>query len=241
MKKIKFFVAVAALMVCSTASAQFTSSSRSNSSVNTEGWNDIYVQYNIVKNGAYDDLDKDTKKEVSGTINGFSVGYNKAINISPSMPLFLLIGGAFEYNFKSEDYTESHSSSRYEYEYSGNAISLKVPVSVTYHFDLSDQFGIEPFAGLNARYYISGKIKEEWSRYYNDKLEKSDSEEGDPFDKDDAKNPANRFIIGGQIGVTAVFSNQFTATLSFDHDLTKIHDDLDDKCYRINIGIGYRF
>jgi len=60
----KYFVFAFMAMVAAAAQAQIVSS-RSSRVTTTErisdhpkGWNDIYVQYNMLKNGAYDDLDK---------------------------------------------------------------------------------------------------------------------------------------------------------------------------------------
>ena len=247
MKKILTLVTV--LLSSISVSAQFMNAG-SSSSENSDGWNEVYVQYNIVKNGGYDKLDKVTKDDVSGTMNGFTVGYNKAFSISQTTPVYLLVGGAFEYNFKSADYSYDYGYSssygsykyRYDYDYSFKAYSIKVPVSITYHYDINEKIAIEPFAGLNARYYLSAKIDRKYEHYLNGKLRDSKDDTIDPFSSDDTnKNTANHFILGGQIGVTAVFNKNITATVSYDTDFSKVHDKLDDKCYRFNFGVGYRF
>lgn len=241
MKRLFFVTAV--LLSSISVNAQFTNTRNSESS-EFQGWNDFYIQYNMVKNGGYDDLNKKDKEWVPKSVNGLSIGYNRAINIVPSNPLYLLVGGAFEYNFVKEE-------TDYSREYKGNAFSLKTPVSLIYHFDLGDNFAIEPYAGLNARYYFSASLKvtqDDLIQDYvvngvtNSFLIKGFNEEYDPFNKKDTDgDPANHFILGGQIGITAVIAKHFTISASYDHDFTKVHDLLDDKCYRFNIGIGYRF
>ena len=208
----KYLTLVTVLLCTISVKAQFTNSSKSSDF--PKGWNDIYVQYNLVKNGAYDDLDKDVKNNVSGFVNGVSIGYTRAIGVSSSVPLYLLVGGAFEYNFKSVDYTEKSRYEEIKEDYSGNVFSFKVPVSITYHFDISDNFALEPFAGVNARYYISAKLIAD-KEYYYDGRSYSKSKDWDAFSSDDTdNNTANHFIIGAQLGLTAVFSNKFTATIN---------------------------
>lgn len=253
MKKYLVFAIMAFIAVAAQAQIVSSRSSRVTTtktiSEHPKGWNDIYVQYNMLKNGVYDDLSKDAKDAIPSSINGITIGYNRAINIAPSIPLYLLVGGAFEYNFVSADYGDSEKDSYYSYSYSedykGRALSVKIPVSVTYHFDLGEKFALEPYAGLNARFYISasGDYDRTSTFTYDGRTEKeSRSSDINFFDKDDTNgHTANRFVFGGQIGVTAVIAKRFTATFAFDSDFTKIHDDVDNKCYRFNFGIGYRF
>ncbi len=247
--KTKTLMAAAMLLFSSSAFAQFTSSS--SSSDISSGWNDVYVQYNIMKNGALSDVSKvdDDYDWIPSSINGFTVGYNRAISLTSSIPLYLLVGGAFEYNFKSADKSESYEDTYYPYKLSeelkGKTFSLKVPVSVTYHFDLGDKFALEPFAGLNLRYYFSASSSRKRSYTYTsssgESLHGSETKDYDAFNKEDVDKTANRFLIGCQIGVTAVIAKKFTATISYDRDLSKVHDYFDDKCYRFNFGLGYRF
>lgn len=200
--KIKTLLFAAALMVCASASAQFTtSSSRSSSSSQLErGWNSVYVQYNAQKFRGTDDSD------FLKSMNGVTVGYNRGIGLSSSIPLYLEIGGGVQYSAKSKDDVDFH------------LLSAIVPVSVIYHFNIPNSIvAIEPLAGLNFRYNIWGEIKDKSGdddgyRYSYDETE--DNKTNIFSDKDTGDNPAERFQVGVHFGVNVVF-NKFVLGVKY--------------------------
>lgn len=218
--KFKTLLLAAAMMVCASASAQFTNASSKKSSSSTEvtsGWNNLYVQYNSHKFN-----DNKVAEFDNGSMDGFTIGYNRGIGLSNSMPLYLEVGGGLQYSTGSNDDEDMHM------------LSVVAPVSVLYHFSIPNStIGIEPLAGLNFRYNGWGEIKDE-----DDKL--------DPFSKDDYDDPANRFQVGLHLGVNAVFK-KFVLGLKYNIGLSnfwKVKGDYVTTNVKFNtftISAGYRF
>lgn len=227
MKKIKFF-AVAAMMAASTgASAQFTggSSTSSSSSSNSDGWSTFYVEYNPVSyNVDYSGADDES-------MTAFSLGYSKAFPVSPGTPLFIEVGLAGQYTFKS-DFLDTD-------DVDFSMISARVPVTLAYKFDLNNSsVSIIPFAGAYARYNIVGKVK--YSGGTKDKdwdlFDKKDMEElGLTFDE----KAFNRFQIGWQIGAKAKIGDSFLVGLSYGSDFSEISKKV--KVSTTAITLGYTF
>lgn len=208
-------------MVCASASAQFTNASSKKSSSSTEvtsGWNNLYVQYNSHKFN-----DNDNALFHKGSMDGFTIGYNRGIGLSSSMPLYLEVGGGLQYSTGSNDDVDVH------------LLSVVAPVSVLYHFSFPNStIGIEPLAGLNFRYNGWGEIKDDEDTY-------------DPFSDDDTDdNPANRFQVGLHLGVNAVFK-KFVLGLKYNIGLSnfwKFKGDYETTNVKFNtftISAGYRF
>ena len=219
--KFKTLLLAAALMVCASASAQFTNASSKKSSSSTEvtsGWNNLYVQYNSHKFN-----DNDNALFHKGSMDGFTIGYNRGIGLSSSMPLYLEVGGGLQYSTGSNDDVDVH------------LLSVVAPVSVLYHFSFPNStIGIEPLAGLNFRYNGWGEIKDDEDTY-------------DPFSDDDTDdNPANRFQVGLHLGVNAVFK-KFVLGLKYNIGLSnfwKFKGDYETTNVKFNtftISAGYRF
>ncbi len=219
--KFKTLLLAAAMMVCASASAQFTNASSKKSSSSTEvtsGWNNLYVQYNSHKFN-----DNDNALFHKGSMDGFTIGYNRGIGLSSSMPLYLEVGGGLQYSTGSNDDVDVH------------LLSVVAPVSVLYHFSFPNStIGIEPLAGLNFRYNGWGEIKDDKDTY-------------DPFSDDDTgDNPANRFQVGLHLGVNAVFK-KFVLGLKYNIGLSnfwKVKGDYETTNVKFNtftISAGFRF
>lgn len=219
--KFKTLLLAAALMVCASASAQFTNASSKKSSSSTEvtsGWNNLYVQYNYHKFN-------DNKNVLfdNGSMDGFTIGYNRGIGLSNSMPLYLEVGGGLQYSTGSNDDVDMHM------------LSVIAPVSVLYHFSFPNStIGIEPLAGLNFRYNGWGEVKDDEDKY-------------DPFSDDDTDdNPANRFQVGLHLGVNAVFK-KFVLGLKYNIGLSNFwkvknySETTNVKFNTFTISAGFRF
>lgn len=116
--KLKHIFVITAMLMSTTAFAQFTHSGGRNQSSAEEGWNSIYASYNMLKY---------SQEMLSGNkaYNGFSIGYDRAIGLTSKIPLYVEIGGAIQYagqNIKTND--EDHVKT------TSNLLSVKVPVSV---------------------------------------------------------------------------------------------------------------
>lgn len=259
--KIKFLALAAAMMISTTSFAQFSQSKSSSSSSNeiSKGWNSLYVQYNSIGtsyslssfNNKYEDYGDEYQKEIdksglSEKLNAFSIGYNRAINLTPSTPLYLEIGAALQYAFYSDDYSEDYENSYYKYYYkfTGSMLTAKVPVSLLYHVAIpNSDFAIEPFVGIDFKYNIIGsaKVKSEETSSYNNKTRKKEEKVDNIFDKKDCDgHPANRFQAGWHVGANFVYKKAFIG-ISYGQDFSKFHDDIDLKFNTLSATLGCRF
>ena len=253
--KIKFLALVAAMMISTTSFAQFSQSKSSSNSSNeiAKGWNSLYVQYNSIGTSyslsSFNDRDEDYGDEeqkaidnsgLSEKLNAFSIGYNRAINLTPSTPLYLEVGAALQYAFYSDDYEdyEDYDDFIYYYKFTGSMLTAKVPVSLLYHVAIpNSDFAIEPFAGIDFKYNIIGtaKVKSEHKTYTDE--EKTDN----IFDKKDCNgHQANRFQAGWHVGANFVYKKAFIG-ISYGQDFSKFHDDIDLKFNTLSATLGCRF
>ena len=157
--------------------------------------------------------------------------------MSKSLPLFVEAGLGLQYlTYKDEEDDEYYS-----FEDKISMLSLKVPVSLVYRWDIpGSKVSLMPFAGLTLRFNVMGK---ETMTYEEDG--DSEEEEVDLFDKDDAEKyfgdedyAWKRFQMGWQIGVKASISN-FVLGVSYGGDFSEIAEDAKSKT--TSITLGYRF
>lgn len=201
MKKFKLFVLLAFMGLATSVSAQFvnsgsTSSSSSKSSfdatsVKTDGWNRIYVSYTPSKmKFDYDDAD-DVK------FQGFTVGWLKGFGLTKNLPLYMEAGAGIQYRSYKDDDSESYGSYEYSYSDKLTMLSLNIPVNLLYRFNVTDDFSISPYFGLDFRINLLGKSKYEVTAYGE-----TESEDLNLFDDDDMDGDAwGRFQAGWHIGI----------------------------------------
>ncbi len=258
--KIKFFALAAAMMVSTTSFAQFSQSKSSAGSNNeiSKGWNSVYVQYNSLGtsyslssfNDKYEDYG-DEYQNLSDKLNAFTIGYNRAINVAPSIPLYVEVGAALQYAFYSsevsDEYESSYYTDKYTDKYTGNILTAKVPVSLLYHIAIpNSDFAIEPFAGVDFKYNISGsgKQKETYEYTYSGEDPEIDEETtkiDNIFDKKKCDgHQANRFQAGWHVGANFVYKKAFIG-VSYGQDFSKFHDETDMKFKTLSATLGYRF
>lgn len=265
MKKLRHILVAVFMAAGTVAFAQFTNSGSSRSDV-SKGWNSVYLDLHYSGSSwsypswmdAYDILEADKlikEYDPSESLKGFAIGYNRAFNIVRNVPLYLEVGGRLNMSFYSTEANDKfdkddHYYDRMERDLSGTFISLKIPVSVLYHFNLgSSDFGIEPFAGFSIQYNICATYKAEWTDYdwdydsdtwEKDYTEKKDGSLFDEDDMDDLKT-ANRLQFGSHSGVNFVYKNKYYAGLKFDVDLNKFQDDTSLRFHTFSLNLGYRF
>lgn len=255
--KIKFLALVAAMMISTTSFAQFSQSKSSSNSSNeiSKGWNSLYVQYNSIGTSyslsSFNDRDKDYGDEyqkaidnsgLSDKLNAFSIGYNHAINLTPSTPLYLEIGAALQYAFYSDEATEKDHYEEVTLKYTANMLTAKVPVSLLYHVAIpNSDFAIEPFAGIDFKYNIIGTAKREVTYKYYGETKKDEDKLDNIFDKKDCDgHQANRFQAGWHVGANFVYKKAFIG-ISYGQDFSKFHDDIDLKFNTLSATLGCRF
>lgn len=254
--KIKFLALAAAMMISTTSFAQFSQSKSSSSSSNeiSKGWNSLYVQYNSIGTSyslsSFNDRDYDygdkyqkaiDNSGLSEKLNAFSIGYNRAINLTPSTPLYLEVGAALQYAFYSDevdldDYRET------TLKITGSMLTAKIPVSLLYHVAIpNSDFAIEPFAGIDFKYNIIGTAKSEETYNYYDETKKDEDKIDNIFDKKDCDgHQANRFQAGWHVGANFVYKKAFIG-ISYGQDFSKFHDDIDLKFNTLSATLGCRF
>ena len=192
------------------------------SASDNEAFGTFFLQYNptwIYAKASY----KGHSESESEMTHGFSLGYIESIPLG-DIPLYIEVGGAVQFFFKSKDL----KNSGYDYDYddwedyyyyddfggSSNhkqkftMLSLKIPVDVMYSFDVSDGFSIQPYAGIYTRINIIGKLK-------------VGDESANIFSKDDMgeDNTYNRFQVGLQAGCKFRFGKKFTAGIGYYRDI----------------------
>lgn len=265
MKTIKF-TAVAVLMAMATsASAQFANGTKMGGGIasDVEGHSSYYVQYNSFGVGDFSETLEDMDAE-SEKLTGFTVGFNKAVPVTSSMPLFLEIGAGLTYAWaKIYDEEESGDCNYCEDEFSlrmkvsSQHLMVNIPVNVMYKFQVpNSSIILEPYAGLNVKGHILGQMKTKWScdaccddieDEFEEYLDEIDEDElkTDYFDKDDMggkKYVAKRLNIGWQIGANVDFGKYFVG-ISYGSDFGKFMEKgSDDWTFSAtNITVGYRF
>lgn len=259
--KIKFLALVAAMMISTTSFAQFSQSKSSSNSSNeiSKGWNSLYVQYNSIGTSyslsSFDYGDEDQKaidnSGLSDKLNAFSIGYNRAINVAPSIPLYVEFGAALQYAFYSDEASNedkgSYYTDKYTVKYTGHILTAKVPVSLLYHIDIpNSDFAIEPFAGVDFKYNISGSGKQKETEEYSyrgddPEIDEETTKIDNFFDKKKCDgHPANRFQAGWHVGANFVYKKAFIG-ISYGQDFSKFHDDIDLKFNTLSATLGCRF
>ena len=215
-----FTLATQAQIVSSRSSRITTTGSVGDYAVgNYDGWSTIYLQWNP----------SSFSQEIgsSESFTGFSVGFNHAFSLTQSIPLYVEAGIGVQYSFWDGTYLRIPDCKI-------KLLSAKVPVSLMYKFDIPNStISIVPNAGLDMRFNILGKLK-------NDDLNVT----LDLFDKDDMKYGDvdiswNRFQIGWHVGVNFMFNNQFLVGASYGTDFSEIAKN--SKVHTGSITLGYCF
>lgn len=150
MKKLRFLALAAMAAFAMSVSAQVTygndyqykPTSGTLYGADNESFGLFYAQYNLTT--AHTTVTNHDSENTS--LNGVTLGYSHFIPLG-DIPLFLSVGAAAQWFFKSED---GHKM---------NMISAKIPVNLMYSFQVSDNFRIEPYAGIYGRINIWGQEK----------------------------------------------------------------------------------
>lgn len=227
MKKIMIAAALV-LLSCGTAFAQFTNTSSSSVSkartgsttANTDTWSSVYFQWNPSQ------LVPDKGDNQSFT--ALTLGYNQSISLMRTQPLFLEVGGALQYSFYSFDGLNPDDDDADDYlKFKWNMVSLKVPVSLTYNWYVSEKVAIAPYLGLTLRFNVYGSQRykftdDDFKEYVEDRYGEDGVDELEEsksiFDKKDVDDTANRFQLGWQIGVNFKFNNKWYLGAAYGSD-----------------------
>jgi opacity protein-like surface antigen len=203
MKKLRFLALAAMAAFAVSVSAQVTygndyqykPTSGTLYGSDNESFGLFYAQYNLTT--AHTTVTNHDSENTS--LNGVTLGYSHFIPLG-DIPLFLSPGAAVQWFFKSKD---GHKT---------NMISAKIPVNLVYSFQVSDNFRIEPYAGIYGRINIWGQ-------------EKVGDESANILSSDDFGDAAcKRFQLGWNAGVQFRITEAFTIGAGYFMDLMKLQN-----------------
>lgn len=242
MKRIKFLALAALLAFNSGAYAQFTNtaSSTSSSSVNTDGWNSFWIEWNpsTISSDTQGQGGNDSgSSSKSLSFTAFSAGLSRAFSLTQGASLFLEAGGGVQYSFAS-DFPEKGTDF--------NMLSVKVPLSLIYLLDIpNSSLSLMPYAGIDLRFNILGKFKYgggdvSGSDYYSDEyVSGSNSGSVNLFDKKEMGEPWNRFQIGWHVGLKARLGQSFMLGASYGMDFSEICEKTHINTVTVSLGFAF--
>ncbi len=223
MKTFKYLLSAAMLTLAATASAQFANSGSSGGgfslgTVKTDDYSRFKVSY-LNASFSYDtDYSYDSE-----SLNGASIEYLYGKHITQNLPLFIEYGLNFSWG--------THSDSEHDVDIKFNMMHLTVPVNVAYKLSLNDDFSIDPFVGLGARFNVLAK--ESYDDGYYDKSYSMFDE--DDMGKDDTW---NRFQLCGQVGVGICFQ-QFYLGYEYSWNFMELAKKLKMNTNYVSVGINF--
>ena len=228
MKKLSIIAVM--LLVATTASAQFANSNATRTATTTqvakstnEGYNRFEFSYNptfaVYQDGwTYDG-------SAFQTLNGFTFGYLRGINLAKSLPLYLEVGGQINYSFDlsiEDEYTTNLSY-----------MNLSVPVNVSYRIKFGNSnISFQPYTG----FYLKANLLGQYSVLDND----GDYDSISFFDKDEVNEDIvyNRIQVGWQAGVGFNF-NKFYVGLKYGVDFNGLADVISTSNFAATIGFTF--
>lgn len=232
----KLIISALMLAVSSVTFAQFTNGGSKGSAGDNSDYNKVSASFTL---GSFGEKYNGVKGESTG-LYGFNVGYSHGFNLSQNLPIFLEVGGEFNFHSGSsknyvgnsilskfdlddlydDDFLEDYLDELEDYyediedgkigETTFTFMNIAVPVNFLYRFDISDKFSVAPYAGLNFKVNIIGKAKA-----------KGASESASFFKKEDVGGDdftANRFQLGMNLGVNCIINKKFSAGYRFQPD-----------------------
>lgn len=221
--KIKIIAFLALVAVNVNMSAQFTDLSLSDDDDNEistktkRGWNSVWLQANP---GSLHVLG------ISRDLMGFSAGYSKAFNFTPSSPLFLEIGAGFQYSsYSYNDKDDYYGDEKTDF----NMTSLKIPIRLLFKSKIPDsQVQFAFFLGLMNRFNFDARETTTDNKGRKEKLNLLDL------------GVYKRFQTGWEIGVQ-VHLYKFMLGISYGNDITAIEKVPETKIRTISATMGLCF
>lgn len=175
--------------------------------------------------------------------NGFAFEYLHGFRVAKEMPMFIEFGFNINAAFSSQEDEKGETITK------GQFASLSIPLNYAYRLDITDNFAIKPFIGLNFKLNILGRQRLDYSDEYMEKYgEYVSSQEGrwsDLYEKDEERNGGhawNRFQLGWHIGVDFQF-NKFFIGLNYGTDFISAYSYKKNKVnsQTLNLGLGFCF
>ena len=251
MQKIKYLLLVAMLVVCGSASAQFSNTTKTTSASpaiggqqkGVDGWGTFFIEYAPTKFNY--DGDEDDDDELS--MNTLSFGWRQAFGVSQKVPLYIETGLGLSYSFGNIEEEDGDDDLSMKWKY--NLLSFNIPVYLGYNFNLSNgKIDLAPYFGVDLRVNLAGKKKIEFDGKYAKEAEEYWKDaydlptEWDLFDKKDMGSKDEtwkRFQAGWRLGLNVSFSQDFTVGVSYGSDFTEIVKKTKTSSFRITAGIRF--
>lgn len=251
--KTKSLLIVALLAMASSVSAQFANTNASSGgnnmrSIDTNGWQKVYVSYNPLK------MVTDVQGADDWDFTAFSLGYSKGYSISKDFPLFAEVGIEATYAFNTmdkEDMEDLETDNNGDLEMKTTYLSATVPVNLAYKFTLAEKnISIVPYLGINLKGNIIGKSKKEFvdfegNSWCETEKEYWDDEDKSPdtnwFDKKEAGSKDaqwKRIQFGWQLGI-GLYYNQIYVGFGYSKDFSELCKKT--KVSKTSITLGYTF
>lgn len=168
--------------------------------------------------------------------NGVGLNYLHGFSLSSSMPMYIETGGVFNFNF-GKPYSYKDKEDGCEEYINFFDINLEVPVRYLYRFNVTDQFSIAPYFGIDFKLHLVSQYT------YGEKYEGEKEEDTyNLFSKDDMDETYNRFQMGWHVGSRFQY-DKFSLSVQYGTDFIPFFSYEKDK---INTGnfkltLGYSF
>lgn len=149
--------------------------------------------------------------------SGFGVNYVHGFAIAGQTPLFLETGASLSLGLQDENHVAS------------TMLDLQVPLNLVYSLPVGNSMSLNPYAGLNARWYIIGSSKPDGGDAIN------------MFDKDLLGDAAlNPLYLGWQVGANFNYSKYWVG-FSYGTTFTEVMKKSDVYASRFTVSVGFRF
>lgn len=194
--------------------------------VSAQDYNRVGLSYNNTHFGA---TWSGHESDDNTSLNGVGIDYIHGFSLSSTTPIYIETGAKVNFGFKSE--SEKFMGEKISAKI--NMYTLNVPVNFVYSFNITDNFSIKPYAGLDFKLHLAGTMKASY-KSGNTKIEESVN----LFSKDEMDDPWNRFQMGWHIGVGFQYNSIYLG-ISWGTDFIKPFDDY--RSANLSVALGYCF
>ncbi|MBQ0086054.1 MAG: hypothetical protein KBS65_07480 [Prevotella sp.] len=160
--------------------------------------------------------------------NGFAVGYKRGFELWEETNLYAVAGATIQWNSKKYDHIDipdesGEGNQSIVIDDRENFLNVVIPLSIMYHFCITENVGLEPYAGIQGTWHAIAE--DSYSNQYQDDY-------GKP----------NKFAFGCHAGLDITY-NRFAIGGGYQMDFTKFDDNIVyySKCSRWNIKLAFRF
>lgn len=170
------------------------------------------------------------------SMTGGSLGYEHGFSLSDYYECYIVAGAKIQYLYKSKVRPYKIETAFVDTRITDRLLDINIPVSFMYHFQLSDNIAIEPFAGVNATCYLMGQEKLELAHIFDETINYFDKSEMQDYYMDEAY---KRLHVGWHAGADLVISEAFSVGLTYGTDFTDFGNDAHWTHW--SLGVGFAF